>query len=133
MAAFSFKPVNSMRAKQTTWSREHGGLIYTVTLQGLLKHLQDAEIKTVELKEIKHLSTVARVSEDQLSEETKQRVERVDLEEPIILLAGSSGDCQMIVDGHHRVSRALREGRRELPALYLDLQNAPFAFQVVFG
>jgi len=71
--------------------------------------------KEIDPKEIEHL--LIKVDRD------PKRVENANLEHPIILLS-SGGKIKSILDGQHRVVKALKDGVN-VKARILDLDNAP--------
>lgn len=107
--------------KDTAWEVEVDGKVVKVTLADVMNYLDD--VVEIDPNEIEHLLIDV--------ERDPNRVEAADLSYPIILIS-SGGEYTSIIDGQHRVVKALRD---EVPvkARIFDLDNAPEKFRSVFG
>lgn len=101
------------------WEREVDGKTIRLTLDDVLTHLdQGTEMDPEEIKDL-----LIKTKRD------PQRVDAADLNYPVILIS-SGGEIKSILDGQHRVVKALRDGKKIL-ARILDLDFAPETFKKV--
>lgn len=107
--------------KDSSWEKEVNGELVKVTLDDVISHLDNG----IELdpKEIEHLLIKTK--------REPERVKNANLEYPIILLS-SGGEFKSILDGQHRVVKALEDGIN-VKARILDLDNAPENIKNVLG
>lgn len=94
-------------------------------LPKLLEQLQDQEAKPQSLEELKWVLEHA-------EQPDQQRLETADLQEPI-LVADTADGRPTVVDGLHRLTKALAAGQTELPAKRVSAQQlraAEFPFHV---
>ena len=106
--------------KDTTWEVEVDGESVKVTLTDVMKYLDD--IIEIDPEELKHLLIDV--------ERDPRRVDAADLSYPIVLVS-SGGEYTSIIDGQHRVVKALKDGF-PVKARILNLDNAPEKFRAVF-
>jgi hypothetical protein len=104
----------------TFWETEVDGEIIRITFDDVMKHLDEGI--EIDPNEIKHLLIDV--------ERDPKRVEAADLIYPIVLVR-SDGEFISILDGQHRVVKAIRDGVN-IKAKVLDLDLAPEEFKVVF-
>ena len=105
---------------ETFWEVEIDGKTVRVTFDDVVKHLESGI--EIDPNDIKHL--LIDVKRD------PNRVEAADLSYPIILVR-SEGEFISILDGQHRVVKAIRDGVG-IKAKVLDLDLAPEEFVKVF-
>lgn len=106
---------------QSFWEVERDGEKIRITLDDILEYL-DSGVE-IDPNDIKHLLI-------DVKRDTK-RVESADLNYPIIILR-SNGKFKSILDGQHRVVKAIQDGVN-IRAKILDLDLAPEKFIQVFG
>jgi hypothetical protein len=106
---------------ETFWEIEIDGKKIRITFDDVIKHLESGI--EVDPNDIKHLLIDV--------ERDPNRVEAADLNYPIILVR-SEGEFISILDGQHRVVKAIRDGL-DIRAKVLDLDLAPEEFKAVFG
>jgi hypothetical protein len=95
------------------WEKEVDGDVIRITIDDVISYLDNGV--EIDPKEIEHL--LIKVNRE------PKRVENANLEHPIILLS-SGGEIKSILDGQHRVVKALKDGVN-IKARILDLDNAP--------
>jgi ribosomal protein L25 (general stress protein Ctc) len=105
---------------ETFWEIEIDGKTIRITFDDVIKHLESGI--EVDPNDIKHLLIDV--------ERDPKRVEAADLIYPIVLVR-SDGEFISILDGQHRVVKAIRDGVN-IKAKVLDLDLAPEEFKVVF-
>lgn len=106
--------------KDSFWEKKIDNKIIRITLDDVLSYLDN--IIEVDTNEIEHL--LIDVDRD------PERVEASDLRYPIILVS-SNGEYISILDGQHRVVKAIRDSVN-VKARVLDLDHAPDEFVSVF-
>lgn len=106
---------------ETFWEVEVENKPIRVTLNDVMDHLDN--IVEMDPNEIEHL--LINTKRD------PKRIDAADLNYPIILLS-KEGEYTSILDGQHRVLKAIKEGV-PLKARILDLDTAPEKFKKVFG
>jgi hypothetical protein len=104
----------------TFWETEVDGETIRVTIKDVMNYLD--EVIEINPNEVKHL--LIDVERDTV------RVENADLKYPIIL-AKYGDDFISILDGQHRVVKALRDGVK-IKAKILDLDLAPETWKKIF-
>jgi hypothetical protein len=105
---------------ETFWETEVDGETVRITFDDVIKHLERGI--EVDPNDIKHLLIDV--------ERDPSRVEAADLNYPIILVR-SEGEFISILDGQHRVVKAIRDSV-SIRAKILDLDLAPEEFVRVF-
>ena len=89
--------------QKTYWEDEKGN---RTTIQDVLLELQDEPIVSLKIDDLNHIPSV-------LIEERKKEI--ADLSFPIIVVE-KNGEFQSILDGHHRLQRAIDENRTHILA-----------------
>jgi hypothetical protein len=106
--------------RDTFWEIEKDGKPLRLTLTDVMDYLDG--IIEVDPEELKHLLIDV--------ERDPRRVDAADLSYPIVLVS-SGGEYTSIIDGQHRVVKALKDGF-PVKARILNLDNAPEKFRAVF-
>jgi len=107
--------------KETFWEAERDGETIRLTLDDVLDYLDNGF--EMDPKEVEHLLIN--------SERDPSRVEASDLKYPVILLS-SGGEIKSILDGQHRVVKALQNDEM-IRVRILDLDTAPDKFNKIFN
>jgi hypothetical protein len=120
--------------EDTTWTDADGRL--TITMQDVEKKLTDIQspVISIPIKEIAHLDIHARHKPNKTPEEVKSTYDRAmkaDLLYPIIITK-NNGRYDMILDGNHRLHKAVEIGEDNIKAKVLDLSKVP-EWMSVFG
>ncbi len=105
---------------ETFWETEINGETVRITFDDVIKHIDEGI--EIDPNGIKHLLIDV--------ERDPNRVEAADLSYPIILVR-SEGEFISILDGQHRVVKAIRDGVN-IKAKVLDLDLAPEEFVKIF-
>ena len=119
--------------EDTTWS--DGKL--TITMQDVEDKLTELEspVISIPVKDIVHLDIHTRHKDSKTPEEqqaTYDRAMRADLKYPIIITK-NNGKYDMILDGNHRLHKAVEIGDDNIQAKVLDLSKVPDEWLNVFG
>ena len=119
--------------EDTTWS---DGEI-TITMQDVEDKLTELEspVISIPVKDITHLDIHTRHKPNKTPEQVKStydRAMRADLKYPIIITK-NNGKYDMILDGNHRLHKAVELGDDNIQAKVLDLSKVPDEWLSVFG
>ena len=109
----------------TKWQSEDGSV--TITLQQLLDDIKTVPVKKIEIEKLK--KRLLNWSDDP---KEWDKVKSVDMTyPPIILMDGNEVD--MIIDGNHRVQKAIQLGYDTIDAKLISLNNLPDEYKQVFS
>ena len=111
----------------TTWSDVDGKT--TVTMQDVEDKLTElkASVISIPVEDIKHLDIHTRHKPNKTPEQVKSTYDRAmkaDLKYPIII-TNYNGKYDMILDGNHRLHKAIETGENNIRARVLDLSKTP--------
>jgi len=108
----------------TSWENEEGDKI---TLLDLLDATEDLPVEDFPLEELKpHLLTW-----DDNEEEVK-KIEKADLQYPILVFVNDNCEFISIIDGHHRAQKAIRKGLDTIKAKVIPINLLPKHIRKVF-
>jgi hypothetical protein len=114
--------------KETLWTDKINGKDVTIKISEIEDYLKDEPVIEILVDNIKDMS----IHKDKKDEETKKRVESSDLNYPIIITKNIDGNYNMILDGHHRLQKAINSKEIIIKAKVLDLKTAPKKYQIMF-
>jgi len=119
--------------EDTTWS---DGKI-TITMQDVENMLTElsAPVISIPIEDIAHLDIHTRHKPNKTPEQVKSTYDRAmkaDLKYPIIITK-YNGEYDMILDGNHRLHKAVEIGEDSIQAKVLDLSKVPEEWLSVFG
>ena len=107
----------------TSW--EDGDL--KVTIKEVLKYLDDNKVNVEEVSTDKLKPILIAGPRD------PKRVQAADLKYPVIVVVDESGKYKSILDGNHRVEKAINDDIPTVAACELDLQDAPKEYKELFN
>ena len=108
----------------TSWENDEGGKI---TLMDLLNATEDIPVRNISVEELKpHL-----LSWDGDEDEIK-KIDRADLQYPILIFVEDDGSFISIIDGHHRAQKAVRKGLETIKAKIIPINSLPKDIRRVF-
>ena len=108
----------------TSWENEDGDKI---TLIDLLNATEDIPVEEISVEELKpHL-----LSWDGNDEEIK-KIEKADLNYPILIFVNHNDEFLTIIDGHHRAQKAARKGLETIKAKIIPINYLPKNIRKVF-
>ena len=113
---------------EDSWTDTIDGKQVTITLSQILEYLKDAPVKEIDPKELEHLRVGAVKEPD---EEHLKRINHGSLDYPIIVIA-SKNRYKMLLDGNHRLQKALYNNIAKIKVKVLDLDTAPLSYQQMF-
>ena len=116
----------------TSWKTEIDGKIVKVTIHDVQKYLDSLNTPIIEIpvNDIKEMC----VHLGKTDKKTLQRSKNSNLSYPLIITKDNNGKYEMILDGHHRLLKAINNGIEKIKArvLYIDEPNVPIEFKKLF-
>lgn len=109
----------------TSWENEKGD---KVTLVDLLNATEDIPVKNVSVEKLKPKL----LSWDGDDEEIA-KIEKADLQYPILIFVDDNNKFLSIIDGHHRAQKAVRNKLKSIKAKIIPVNTLPNKFKRVFG
>ena len=106
----------------TSW--EDGDL--KVTIKEVLKYLDDSDVPVKDVSTDKLKSILIADDRDE------KRVQAADLKYPVIVVVDRNGKYKSILDGNHRVDKAISNDIPTVKARELDLREAPDEYKALF-
>ena len=110
--------------RNTAWTAQNGT---TIALEQLLADTQLSPVKRISIEQLKK-----RLVNWKDDVQEWERVKYVDITYPPIVLISDS-EVDMIVDGHHRIHKAIQLGYKEIDAKLISLDELPAEYEKVFG
>ena len=109
----------------TSWENDEGDKI---TLMDLLNATEDIPVEKVSVEELKpHLLTW----DDDEKEITK--IEKSNLQYPILIFVDDNNKFISIIDGHHRAQKAVRHKLKTIKAKLIPINSLPKDMRKVFS
>ncbi len=109
----------------TSWENDEGDKI---TLIDLLNATEDLPVKRIFVEKLKpHLLTWDG-DEDEI-----KKIEKADLQYPILIFIDGNGEFISIIDGHHRAQKAVRKGLETIKAKLIPINSLPKDIRKVFS
>ncbi len=125
---FSNFLIESNHYEETSWTVTKGGKEITATIQEINNYLKDGEIIKIPVKDIQDMC----IHKDKNDKETLKRSEQSNLYYPIIIVK-QNNQYVMILDGHHRLKKAIVNNIDYIKAKVLDLDISPKKYKILFG
>jgi hypothetical protein len=113
--------------KSTSWTDIINGKEITVTLQDLLGFIENDPIVEIPTKMLEPFA----LHRDKKDVETLKNIEKSDLQYPIIVLKKLNG--YQILDGHHRLQKAINNKISKIKARLIDLKKLPKEYGMIFS
>jgi hypothetical protein len=110
--------------KNTSWTDGDT----TITISDVEEFLKDVKVINIPIKDIEHLS----INRNKVDDDTIKRVMRSDLSYPIIIIK-NGGEYTSVLDGNHRLQKAINTNVEYIQAKVLDLNKSPKVFQDMFS
>ena len=109
----------------TSWENDEGD---KVTLIDLLDTTEDIPVKNIPVDKIK--SKLLTWDDD---DKEVAKIEKADLQYPILIFVDDDGKFISIIDGHHRAQKAVRKKLKTIKAKLIPINSLPKNFKKVFG
>ena len=124
-----FRLFESKHYEETYWEKNIDGERVRITIQDIQDYLKNAPVIKVRVKDIEDMC----VHKNKTDKGTLKRSQDSDLSFPIIISKDEKGEYNMILDGHHRLKKAVDNGIDDIEAKILDLGTSPVTYQSMFG
>lgn len=108
----------------TSWENDEGDKI---TLIDLLNATEDIPVKEISLNKIKSKLLTWDGNDEEIA-----KIEKADLQYPILIFVGDNNKFISIIDGHHRAHKALRKGLKKIKAKIIPINSLPKNIRKVF-
>ena len=109
----------------TSWENDEGDKI---TLIDLLNATEDIPVEKISVEELKpYLLTWDG------DEEEKGKIDKADLQYPILIFVDNDGCFISIIDGHHRAQKAVKKGLETIKAKIIPINSLPKDIRKVFS
>jgi len=118
------KKVLQENYKNTSWT---DGSV-TITISDVEEFLRGTKVINIPVKDIEHLS----INKNKVDDDTIKRVMRSDLSFPIIIIKDGGGYTS-VLDGNHRLQKAINTNVEYIQVKVLDLDKSPKVFQDMFS
>jgi hypothetical protein len=109
----------------TSWENDKGD---KVTLIDLLDATEDIPVKNIPVEKIK--SKLLTWDDD---DKEVAKIEKADLQYPILIFVDDDGKFISIIDGHHRAQKAVKHELKTIKAKIIPINSLPKNFKKVFG
>jgi hypothetical protein len=113
---------------ETSWTMDINGKEKTITIHMIQDFLKDEPIVDIKVEDIKDKC----IHLDKKDKKTLERAQKSDLKYPIIICKNLDGTYGMIIDGHHRLKKAIDNEVKNIKAKILDLKKAPSIYKKMF-
>ncbi len=113
--------------KSTSWTDTINGKKITVTIQDLLGFIENDPIVEIPTETLEPFA----LHRDKKDAETLKNIEKSDLQYPIIVLKKPNG--YQILDGHHRLQKAINNKIPKIKARLIDLKKLPKEYGMIFS
>jgi len=109
----------------TSWENEEGDKI---TLMDLLNATEDIPVEKISVEELKPYLLTWDGDEDEV-----KKIDKADLQYPILIFVDNDGGFISIIDGHHRAQKAVRKGLETIKAKIIPINSLPKDIRKVFS
>ena len=111
-----------------SWTDTINGKEVTITLPEIIEYLKNVAPIDIPTKELTHLFVGAVEEPD---EQHLKRINQSDLKYPIIVIS-KHGKYSMLLDGNHRLQKAIYNNMPTIKGKVLELDNAPEIYKQMF-
>lgn len=122
MSEFLYINEDSKTGIDTSWDDGCGNVI---TLKGIMEYLDDNDISPIDISPIELENLLIKVKRD------PDRVQNADLNYPIVITK-LNGKYNRIIDGQHRLVKAITNKEESISSYVMDLDNAPSEYMKMF-
>jgi hypothetical protein len=109
----------------TSWQNEKGD---TITLIDLLNATEEIPVQEISVEELKPYLLSWNDNPEEIV-----KIEKSDLQYPILIFVTSNGEFISIIDGHHRAQKAARKGLETIKAKVINIDTLPKHIRKVFS
>lgn len=123
-----FKIFDKNYYEETSWTMQVDGEDVTINIHQIQDYLKYEPVIEIPVQEIENLC----VHKNKKNKKTLKRSQESDLSFPIIISKNSNSDYNMILDGNHRLKKAIDNKIKYIKAKVLNLKDAPSDFKKMF-
>jgi len=109
----------------TSWENDEGDKI---TLIELLNSTENIPVLTISVNKLKKYLLTWNGNNEEL-----EKIEKSDLQYPILIFVEDDGSYITIIDGHHRVHKAIKNKLETIKAKLIPINSLPKNMRKVFG
>ncbi len=109
----------------TSWTRHHD---QTVTLRQILDLTKDIKVKEIETEKLKKIV----LSWDGNTEEI-EKIEKSDIQYPVLILVNDNNTIKYILDGNHRIQKSIKYNLPTVKAKLIKFSKLPKWVQNILG
>ncbi len=109
----------------TSWENDEGDKI---TLIELLNSTENISVSTISVNKLKKYLLTWNGNNEEL-----EKIEKSDLQYPILIFVEDDGSPITIIDGHHRVHKAVKNKLETIKAKLIPINSLPKNMRKVFG
>jgi hypothetical protein len=109
----------------TSWENDEGDKI---TLIDLLNATEDIPVERISVEELKPYLLTWDGDEDEV-----KKIDKADLQYPILIFVDNDGKFISIIDGHHRAQKAVRKRLETIKAKIIPINSLPKDIRKVFS
>ena len=114
---------------ETSWEdTTKDGKLVKVTLSDLLTFSEDVPVSELNVKDLESIA----LHKNKTDEETLKNIQKANLEYPILVLNKPSGK-KSILDGHHRLQKAIVNKIPKIKAKVLNISDMPEDWRWLFA
>jgi hypothetical protein len=108
----------------TSWENEEGD---KVTLIELLHATDHIPVRSIEVEKLRNMMLTWDGDNSEI-----QKIDMADLQYPILIFVNDEGDILSIIDGHHRLHKAIRMGMDTIKCKLIPINSLPKNIRKVF-
>ena len=108
----------------TSWQNEEGDKITLIDLLNATDHIP---VRNIEVKNLKHMLLTWNHDNSEV-----RKIDMADLQYPILIFVNIKGDILSIIDGHHRVQKAIKQGLDTIKGKLIPINSLPKDMRKVF-
>lgn len=113
----------------TSWQdTTEDGRTIKITLNDVLAFSKDTPVSELNVKDLESIA----LHKDKTDEETLKNVQKANLDYPILVL-NKPGGKKSILDGHHRLQKAIVNKIPKIKAKVMNLSDMPEDWQIIFS
>lgn len=121
--------IENKHYKETQWIKTICGKEEKITISDVQNYLKDKSVIEILVEDIKNMF----IHLDKHDEQTKIRSQKANLSYPIIMTKKVNGEYGMILDGHHRLKKAIDNNIEKIKAKVVELDKAPKLYKQMFN
>mgnify|MGYP006893258520 CR=1 FL=1 len=106
------------------WTRDD----VTITLKDILDITTDIPVRNIQLEKLKNVVLNWKGNPKEI-----EKIEKSDLQYPVLIIVDGNNKIKYILDGNHRVQKAIKYNLQYVACKLIKLNKLPQHFQFVLG